>query len=162
MDGARLLCFGLCVSFAQAASRWSGCGSIRGASAGRAGPPAGGTWEHALRPAPWVFGVVWSVLYATTGVVWAFGGSHLDARMALVTGLCAAWVPLYTCGRSPWLPVAAVGAAFLASLVVSAEVARSGGRWLHALSALLPAWLAYALVIGSLGAVRDARLDATP
>lgn len=48
-----------------------------------------------LRPPGWVFGVVWPILYVTTGMAWEM--SRLDREfMAFISVLCL-WLVVYSC-----------------------------------------------------------------
>jgi len=48
-----------------------------------------------LRPPGWVFGVVWPILYVTTGLAWS--RSKLDAEFIALTTLLCAWLVAYSC-----------------------------------------------------------------
>ena len=90
------------------------------------------------QPPNWVFGVVWPLLYVTTGVAWAI--SERDDLFTLLTLLSCAWLVLYQLLK--WTEAA------LVDLVVATAVAAAASavlpppeKWL-----LLPlaAWLAFA------------------
>ena len=49
----------------------------------------------ALRPPGWVFGVVWPILYITTGLSWS--KSTLDAEFLILTALLCSWLLVYSC-----------------------------------------------------------------
>ena len=56
---------------------------------------SGGDWtpRAPLQPPAWVFGVVWPILYVTTGLSWAHSKS--DLLFGVITGLCCAWLVTY-------------------------------------------------------------------
>lgn len=58
-----------------------------------------------LRPPSWVFGVVWPILFGTTGVAWILAGSKADVSLAIVTTLCCSWLVLYVALK--WKAIAA-------------------------------------------------------
>ena len=47
------------------------------------------------RPPAWVFSVVWSILYVTTGIAWE--NTKSDAMFGIILTLCCLWMPFYTC-----------------------------------------------------------------
>ena len=51
-----------------------------------------------FRPPGWVFGIVWPVLYITTGYAWYL--SKLDYFFSVVIALCCAWLIVYSCKKS--------------------------------------------------------------
>lgn len=51
-----------------------------------------------LRPPGWVFGVVWPILYATTGYAWYL--SKNDTLYAFIVGLCCLWLIAYSCTKN--------------------------------------------------------------
>ena len=53
-----------------------------------------------FRPPSWVFGVVWPVLYVTTGVAWRRAGYRFDSSFLPITALCCLWLVLYSCLRA--------------------------------------------------------------
>jgi|TARA_B110000014_G_scaffold77624_2_gene53172 translocator protein len=48
-----------------------------------------------LRPPGWVFGVVWPILYVTTGLAWSW--SKKDTLFSLVIATCCLWLYIYSC-----------------------------------------------------------------
>lgn len=48
-----------------------------------------------LRPPGWVFGIVWPILYVTTGLSWS--GSKMDTEFILLTTLLCSWLIAYSC-----------------------------------------------------------------
>lgn len=95
-----------------------------------------------LQPPSWVFGVVWPILYVTTGLGWAFGdGARTDILLGVVTCLCCAW--LYVFSLLKWNRIAslvlissAVTAIACVFVVTSLET-----KWLIS---PLAAWLSFA------------------
>lgn len=47
------------------------------------------------RPPAWVFSVVWSILYLTTGIAWK--NTKNDIMFSIILTLCCLWMPVYTC-----------------------------------------------------------------
>ena len=92
---------GFAPAFAILITAWvtrSQCGSIKGGE------------SISFRPPGWVFGVVWPVLYVTTGVAWAmvsktvfataFHQRIIDALLISILVLCCAWLPVYSCAKA--------------------------------------------------------------
>lgn len=118
-----------------------------------------GEWYRSLNkpswnPPGWIFGPVWTALYAMMGVaawlIWRRGGWSARApalSLFLVQlALNAAWTPLFFGLRAPGLAFAEIvllWLAILATLVAFWRVQRAGG-WL-----LLPylAWVSFAAVL---------------
>lgn len=50
-----------------------------------------------FRPPGWVFGVVWPILYVTTGYAWYL--SKQDFLFSTIVNLCCLWLFLYSCNR---------------------------------------------------------------
>lgn len=95
-----------------------------------------------LEPPKEVFGIVWPILFVTTGVSWSLAGSGFDALYATFTLLCCLWVPLYKCARAYRLAALTLAAAVVVSsctLAVLTPRAVSQG-----LLAPLVAWLSLA------------------
>ena len=91
-----------------------------------------------FRPPPWVFGVVWPVLYVTTGVAWS--QSRSDVLYAIVTALLCLWLLLYSCGGGAGRVAAAVTAAAAAAMSVYLS---TGSLWAMPLAA----WLSFATAL---------------
>ena len=120
---------------------------------------APGEWYAALRkpswnPPGWIFGPVWSLLYATMGVaawlVWKRGGFRMQARplgiFLVQLALNAAWSPLFFGLHMPGLAFAEIlllWAAILATIVALYRVSRPGAL------ILLPylAWVTFAAAL---------------
>jgi benzodiazapine receptor len=51
-----------------------------------------------FRPPGWVFGVVWPILYATTGYAWYL--SKQDVLFTAITALCCLWLIAYSCTKN--------------------------------------------------------------
>ena len=47
-----------------------------------------------FRPPGWVFGVVWPILYFTTGFAWS--SSKKDYLFSMITALCCLWLYIYS------------------------------------------------------------------
>ena len=136
---ARFVGFGLAVSLSGWATRR--CGRLSALP------------RSPLAPPPWVFGVVWPILYATTGLVWAMSQQKqprfaVDVVMGSITLLCCAWLVVFLCARSKWAAVAVL--AFVAALSwTSVGVVPGDWRWL-----MLPlaAWTTFATVLNTTSA----------
>lgn len=50
-----------------------------------------------FQPPKWVFGVVWPILYVTTGAAWVT--SKRDVPLIVITSLCCSWLVTYVCMR---------------------------------------------------------------
>lgn len=48
-----------------------------------------------LRPPGWVFGVIWPVLYVTTGLAWEI--TRKDKEFTALTVLLCSWLVVYSC-----------------------------------------------------------------
>ena len=93
-----------------------------------------------LQPPAWVFGVVWPLLYVTTGAAWAPAGARADAMLAALTLLCCAWLPAYVCVRAKSLAAIILAAATI--LATLAALTLRGAS--SALLAPLALWLSFA------------------
>jgi tryptophan-rich sensory protein len=51
-----------------------------------------------LRPPGWIFGIVWPILYVTTGLAWSW--SKKDLLFSLVTIMCCLWLYVYSCKKN--------------------------------------------------------------
>jgi translocator protein len=51
-----------------------------------------------FRPPGWVFGVVWPILYFTTGLAWS--SSKKDYLFSMITALCCLWLYIYSCKKN--------------------------------------------------------------
>jgi tryptophan-rich sensory protein len=123
------------------------------------GRPPGGEWYDQLRkpsftPPSWVFGPVWSVLYASMGVaawlVWRRRGLRGGARplglFAVQLVLNAAWTPLFFGLRLPGaalIEIAALWAAVVVTTWSFFRVSRAAG----ALMVPYAAWVSFAAVL---------------
>ena len=127
---ARGLAFGLSISITSLLT--SRCGSLSDLS------PKG----VPLQPPNWVFGVVWPILFVTTGVAWAMAGSDADLMLGAVTLLCCSWLVVYTCLRQK--AVAAVVLLLTVAATVAAAVQVKGTPgWLLSPLALWTAFASY-------------------
>jgi len=50
-----------------------------------------------FRPPGWVFGVVWPILYVTTGMAWS--RTKLDMEFTILTALLCYWLVTYSCNN---------------------------------------------------------------
>lgn len=50
-----------------------------------------------FRPPGWVFGVVWPILYVTTGMAWS--RTKLDMEFTILTTLLCYWLVTYSCNN---------------------------------------------------------------
>jgi benzodiazapine receptor len=96
-----------------------------------------------FRPPPWVFGVVWPILYYTTGYAWEL--SRLDVPFSLVIGLCCLWLLVYACRGQKKLAASVIAAS---AIMAWATVLRLEG---NARVAMLPLalWLTFATYLNA-------------
>jgi tryptophan-rich sensory protein len=96
-----------------------------------------------FQPPNWVFGLVWPVLYITTGVGWALMKHTVaaDAMLAVVTLLCCLWLPVYLCLQ--WY-VVATAILILAAGVTVATILVSPVDVFKWFLAPLAGWLSFA------------------
>lgn len=101
-----------------------------------ADPPVS-TRRAPFQPPDWVFGVVWPLLYLTTGAAWTF--SRADLLFGALTLLCCAWLLLYprAVAALDLLATCALAAVGVVHLTPTHPVAA-------ALLAPLAAWTAFA------------------
>lgn len=124
----RAAAFGVAVSATGLAARQ--CGSI--SDIGPEGIP--------LQPPKWVFPVVWTCLYATTGAAWAMGGPRADVVMFAITLLCCWWLCCYVCLRLKTLAAVSLIATTALAFATAAFLQGPAGLFL----APLAVWLAFA------------------
>ena len=109
------------------------------------GPVRGG--EHiSFRPPPWVFAIVWPILYITTGLVWAASGGplHIDLIFGAIVLLCCAWLPVYSCAKAKRVSAALLcAAAFLSWVSIFVVPA----RWAMWVSVPLALWTSFATIL---------------
>ena len=96
---ARLLGPGVAISIAGwATSQW--CGGFRNVP------------KLPHQPPSWVFGVVWSLLYATTGVAWYLASAQqntvADILLGSIVSLCCAWLVIYLCANARCVGLAVI------------------------------------------------------
>lgn len=105
-----------------------------------------------FRPPSWIFGVVWPILYVTTGVAWYRAYPSFDRQFWGVTGLCCAWLVLFTC--LVWKRVAALVLLLSAAVTwwLCASLAWSEGAYLVPLAG----WLLFAAYLNVAGLVLEA------
>lgn len=120
----RLVAPGLCISVASALTR-ARCGPIRGPT------------NVPLRPPSWVFGVVWPLLYLTTGYAWARSRAP---TIGLVVLLCCAWLYVYSCRRAR-----TASALILLSASVLSFAASTRSAWMLPLAS----WTAFATYLNA-------------
>ena len=106
-----------------------------------------------FRPPPIVFGIVWPILFVTTGLAWAIakkthlfpGRSQLliDSLLATIVVLCCVWLGVYVCAKRK--KIAAFVLLFTALLSwFSFGVIQHTAGWLMGLLAL---WTSFATVL---------------
>jgi tryptophan-rich sensory protein len=90
-----------------------------------------------------VFGVVWPILYYTTGYAWEL--SRLDVPFSLVIGLCCLWLLVYACRGQKKLAASVIAAS---AIMAWATVLRLEG---NARVAMLPLalWLTFATYLNA-------------
>lgn len=104
------------------------------------------------QPPDWVFGVVWPLLYATTGAAWVLGAegkagavSGRDAAFLVVTASCCAWLPVYACWRKKAAAAAVLAFTCLAAAWTAAHLQGAAGGLL----APLAAWTGFATYLNA-------------
>ena len=110
-----------------------------------------------FQPPGWVFGVVWPLLYATTGAAWvlsaegkvALGGR--DAAFFVVTASCCAWLPIYACWREKRAAAAVLAFTCLAAAWMAAHLQGAAGGLL----APLAAWTGFATYLNAYEVLYD-------
>ena len=95
-----------------------------------------------IRPPGWVFGVVWPILYATTGWAWKNSDPNFDAVYTLLIGLLCLWLVLYSCTPSRELAFSTI----LMSVIVSFFLSLHANK----LNFLLTAWLVFASTLSAI------------
>ena len=95
-----------------------------------------------IRPPGWVFGVVWPILYATTGWAWKSSDPNFDAVYTLLIGLLCMWLVLYSCTPSRELAFSTI----LISVIVSFFLSLHANK----LNFLLTAWLVFASTLSAI------------
>ena len=96
--------------------------------------------EVPLRPPGWVFGVVWPILYVTTGLAWQ--RSRLDSMFVSLLVLLCAWLVVYSCRGKKSKARYVLAVATLLSWRITSKLRASGGGYLMTLP--LSVWLAFA------------------
>ena len=92
-----------------------------------------------LAPPSWVFGIIWTLLYITTGIAWHRSGSDADGLFIGTLVACCAWLPLNTCGPKLLAPLVLMLSCILA-MITTANVSGSN----HKLVVPLVLWTAFA------------------
>lgn len=92
-----------------------------------------------LRPPGWVFGVVWPILYLTTGLSWM--QSKMDFEYTILTILLCSWLIGYSCMDNKVIgrDILVMSAGY--SYYVSKNLINKDGFWL---SIPLTLWLTFA------------------
>lgn len=100
-----------------------------------------------LQPPNWVFGLVWPILYVTTGVAWVLMQHTLlaDVMLGSVTGLCCLWLPVYL--SLQWYILGTVILMFATGIAAAATVVSPGIS--SFLLAPLVAWLTFATYLNA-------------
>ena len=136
---ARFVAFGALISLTSFVTRRA-CGGLEGSAT-----------DVPLRPPGWVFGVVWPILFVTTGIAWATAsGGELDVPLSIVTALCCAWLVVYSCLGRKGVAAGVLVSSCLAAGFSAAVGKRNASRWLLA---PLVAWTAFASYLNLYDAV---------
>ena len=142
---ARGLAPGVLISLTSLATRHA-CGRISSVGAAQDVP---------LRPPAWVFGVVWPILYVTTGLAWYRAPRSLDPHFALIIGLCCAWLVVYVCARAK----RAAATILVAAMALAAHTAWRAPARTQAPLVPLALWLAFAAYLNVAEAVMVSATD---
>ncbi|MAN25538.1 MAG: hypothetical protein CME10_14840 [Gemmatimonadetes bacterium] len=97
-----------------------------------------------FRPPGWVFGIVWPILYVTTGYAWHL--SKQDDLFTLVIGLCCAWLVVYSCKRLKYEAAFVLMASAITSWYVVHKLGRSTAMYY---TLPLAIWLTFASSINA-------------
>ena len=101
-----------------------------------------------LQPPREVFGVVWPMLFVTTGVAWVLAKRTFasDALYSTLTALCCLWLPLYTCLRYYRLSTLVLASCVAVAAATMATTEGAPERWL-----LVPlvTWLSFATYLNT-------------
>lgn len=102
-----------------------------------------------LRPPGWVFGVVWPILYLTTGLSWFHSGHKHDKGFIILVGLLCLWLVVYSCARQKVLGAVNLGLATAVACYVA--VALFNFRRFSSSYLLVPlcAWLVFATYLNT-------------
>ncbi len=95
-----------------------------------------------LRPPDYVFGIVWPLLYITTGVAWMYG--TYDKLFILLTTLLCLWLILYSCVQSKPLAAADLIVSVLLSIYMCVVLFRANKKISSYLLLPLILWLSFA------------------
>ena len=104
-------------------------------------------------PPSWVFGVVWPVLYITTGMAWA--RSKNDQHFATIIALACLWLFVYSCKKDNGLSALIL----LVTTVLSwnlVHLLRGDARRLFLPFAM---WITFATYLNTFSAIRE---ESTP
>lgn len=141
---ARLLGPGVAISIAGWATSQR-CGSLRN--------------EPKLphQPPSWVFGVVWPLLYVTTGVAWYLASAQpnptADLLLGSVVSLCCAWLVFYLCAKARCVGlVLLVVTAALSWASVGSNALGGNAKWWMVPLAL---WTTFAATLNASAVVSD-------
>jgi tryptophan-rich sensory protein len=107
-----------------------------------------------LRPPGWVFGVVWPILYLTTGLSWFHSGYKHDKGFVLLVGLLCSWLVVYSCARQKVLGAVILGLATAVACYVAVALYKNSGYKIRRISSsylLVPlcAWLVFATYLNT-------------
>lgn len=139
----RLVSFGLLISITSSLTR-KFCGGLESSAA-----------HIPLRPPSWVFGLVWSALFVTTGLAWANASAgELDALLAAVTVLSCAWLVVYSCLGWKKAASGVLVATWATALAAAGRAKSPTSRWLIA---PLVAWTAFASYLNGYDAFGPAK-----
>jgi tryptophan-rich sensory protein len=100
-----------------------------------------------FRPPDWVFGVVWPVLFATTGMAWSL--SREDALFSALTFLCSLWLVVYAALKRKALATIVLTASCVLSLYLTVSLAETPG----ALMIPVTAWTGFAIYLNAFDAL---------
>ena len=136
---ARAVAFGLAISIVSFITNRS-CDNLKSISSSVPQSP--------LTPPPYLFGIVWPILFVTTGFAWVRSGEKLDLPLSVVTALSCAWLVVYACLR--WTKVSALILLATTSLVAYAAVSVEQ-VWLVPLAL----WTAFATYLNAYSALKQ-------
>ena len=96
-----------------------------------------------LRPPGWVFGVVWPILYLTTGLAW-FHTKNNDVKFLFLVGLLCLWLPVYSCAKEKVLGAVTLSLGTILAFYITLTLYRGREHLSSKLMIPLSVWLVFA------------------
>lgn len=104
-----------------------------------------------FRPPPWVFGIVWPILFLLLGISWAIAYKNCRYKVmcisayALLTILLGVWILVYSCAKSK------KGASWVLILIITSGLAcfAQGNEVSKVMISPLLGWVLFALIMNT-------------